>query len=209
MRKILGLTVAALLVIGLVGGGTWAYFSDPETSTGNYLSAGTLDLDLNGVDTGVTLFNVGDLYPGASGNASATISNSGTLGGELGIEFSAITNTESTGLTEYEQDGGSGELGAQATIAVIIDKNTDEIWSTGDIGLKSDNSTYNHPDALDYQTIDSYATDNWSDVYTGNMTAAASDKFIIAYNVPTSANNTIQGDNVTFSIYFLLKQPTS
>ena len=35
MKKILGLAVAALLVMGLVGGGTWAYFSDTETSTGN------------------------------------------------------------------------------------------------------------------------------------------------------------------------------
>ena len=46
MKKILGLTVAALLVIGLVGGGTWAYFSDTEESTGNVFSSGTLDLGL-------------------------------------------------------------------------------------------------------------------------------------------------------------------
>ena len=31
MKKILGLTVAAILVMALVGGGTWAYFRDVET----------------------------------------------------------------------------------------------------------------------------------------------------------------------------------
>ena len=50
MKKILGLTVAVLLSIGMVGIGTWAYFSDVETSTGNVLTAGTLDLKTNDVD---------------------------------------------------------------------------------------------------------------------------------------------------------------
>ncbi len=39
MKKILGLTTSIMLFIG-----TWAYFSDIETSTGNALTAGTLDL---------------------------------------------------------------------------------------------------------------------------------------------------------------------
>ena len=47
MKKILGLTVVALMVMGLVGGGTWAYFSDVETSTGNTFGAGTLDLTVD------------------------------------------------------------------------------------------------------------------------------------------------------------------
>ena len=46
MKKIIGLTVAALLVMGLIGGGTWAYFTDTETSSGNVLVSGTLDLGL-------------------------------------------------------------------------------------------------------------------------------------------------------------------
>jgi predicted ribosomally synthesized peptide with SipW-like signal peptide len=29
MKKILGLSVAAMMIMALVGGGTWAYFSDP------------------------------------------------------------------------------------------------------------------------------------------------------------------------------------
>ena len=57
MKKILGLTVAAMLILTFVGGGTWAYFSDTESSTNNVLAAGTLDLNLNGGNTAVTTFS--------------------------------------------------------------------------------------------------------------------------------------------------------
>ncbi len=57
MKKILGLVLAALVVLAGIGGATWASFNDTETSTGNVFTAGTLDLklsdsnetDLNGV----------------------------------------------------------------------------------------------------------------------------------------------------------------
>jgi len=49
-RKIL----AAIVVIGLVGfalgWGTYSYFSDTETSSGNTFTAGTLDLKVDGRD---------------------------------------------------------------------------------------------------------------------------------------------------------------
>jgi predicted ribosomally synthesized peptide with SipW-like signal peptide len=47
MKKIIGLTIAAILIIGLVGVGTWAYFGDTEVSSGS-LAAGTLDLQVGG-----------------------------------------------------------------------------------------------------------------------------------------------------------------
>ena len=50
MKKILGLSIAVLLVTGLVVGGTLAYFSDTETSTGNLFTAGTIDLEVNGTN---------------------------------------------------------------------------------------------------------------------------------------------------------------
>ncbi|GAH38609.1 unnamed protein product [marine sediment metagenome] len=90
MKKILGLTVAALLVMGLVGGGTWAYFTDVETSTGNVLTAGTLNLDLtdtsdDGTESEVATWVFPAIAPGLSGGGGAgnglTISNTGTLNG--------------------------------------------------------------------------------------------------------------------------------
>ena len=212
MKKILGLTVAAMLVMGLVGGGTWAFFSDPEQSTGNTLGAGTLDLSLDGADAAVTTLSVATAYPGDSGNGTTVLKNDGSLAAELEIEFSAITNTESVGSTEYESDviggGGVGELGGQATFAFFIDIDESSAWNTSDIGLKSDNTTYVNGGAtpLDYQTLDSYDSNLWDDVYSGTMAAADQDNFIIMYQVPTSANNTIQGDSLSVNITFTLEQ---
>ena len=47
MRKILFSLMTFVLVVGLVGGGAFAYFSDVETSTGNVFSAGTIDIEVS------------------------------------------------------------------------------------------------------------------------------------------------------------------
>lgn len=115
MKKILGLTVAAMMVMAMVGAGTWAFFNDTETSSANILSAGTLDLTLDGGNDDVQLLtaSIGDIYPGDSGNATAVLKNIGSLAGELEIEFSAIANTESTGTT--------GTSTATGTTTTMID----------------------------------------------------------------------------------------
>ncbi len=214
MKKILGLTVAALLVMGMVGGGTWAYFSDTETSTGNALSAGTLDLNVNGGNTAVTTLSVSAAYPGASGNGSTTLYNAGSLTAELDITFGSVSNNESTGSTEYESDviggAGVGELGAQATFAVFIDVDQSGTWTSGDIGLSANGTgtLYAFPTALEYQVLNNYSSDNFDNVYSGTMAVGATDAFIIVYSVPTGADNTVQGDSVSVALTFKLEQPT-
>ncbi len=213
MKKILGLTVAAMLVMGLVGGGTWAFFSDPETSTGNTLGAGTLDLQVDSGDAAVTTLSVATAYPGDSGSGNTTLYNNGSLAAELDIAFGSVSNTESVGSTEYESDviggGGVGELGAQATFAFFVDVDQGGTWTAGDIGLSANSSgaVYLQPgNNLDYQALDNYGSDSFDDVYTGTMAVAASDDFIILYQIPTSADNTIQGDSLSMDITFTLEQ---
>lgn len=47
MKKIIGLTIAVVLIIGLVAGGTWAYFTDTEESVGNVFTSGTIDIAIS------------------------------------------------------------------------------------------------------------------------------------------------------------------
>jgi len=204
MKKIIALAVMASLILALTGGATWAYWSDTEASTDNSLSAGTLDLDVDGGDIAVTTFSASDKAPGDSGSGSTTLSNSGgsSVTGELDIAFSAITNTGGAGATEFED--GSGDLGGVAEIAVYIDVDQSGSWTAGDIGLKSDATTYNPPTALDYATIDSYANDSWDAVET--MLPSAADDFIILWQIPTTAGNSIQGDSASFDVIFILEQ---
>ena len=129
MKKILGLTVAALMVMGLVGGGTWAYFSDTETSTGNILTAGTLNLTADVVGGGTVSGTVtpGDdganefitlstLKPGDSGTVTFTCTNTGDLPGTLTITSTVTTAENGAGEPETSATvptnnaGGDGDL---------------------------------------------------------------------------------------------------
>ncbi|TCP30240.1 camelysin [Scopulibacillus darangshiensis] len=75
IKKKLGMGIAtAALGLSLVGGGTYAYFSDQEV-TNNTFAAGTLDL---GVDPS-TIINVDNLKPGDTMFRHFKLSNSGTL----------------------------------------------------------------------------------------------------------------------------------
>jgi spore coat-associated protein N len=203
MKKIMGLTIAALLIIGIVGGGTYAYFSDTESSTGNTLSAATLDLKINGGDAAITTFDVSNVAPGDSGSANSTLRNAGSITGELDVATSAITNTPYAGGGEFQD--GTGDLGANAEIAMYIDIDMSGGPTAGDVGLKSDGTTYDPSVALDYDVIDNYDTENWDAV--ANMATAVSYGYRVEWRVDTSIGNAIQGDSVSFDVDFVLEQP--
>lgn len=67
-------TLTAIALIGIVallaGAGTYAYFSDTETSTGNIFTAGTMDLKLSHSSTGpwtdgvTATWTLSDMKPG-------------------------------------------------------------------------------------------------------------------------------------------------
>jgi predicted ribosomally synthesized peptide with SipW-like signal peptide len=127
VKKILGLTIAALLVILIIGGGTWAFFQDSEFAPSNGIVAGTLDLALGRSTT--TNFSVGpsQAYPGANVTSDYyyTLSNSGTVTGELSISLSNVVNAESTGFTQHENDTtGTPNVSGNATggtISTVVD----------------------------------------------------------------------------------------
>ncbi|MGN8647371.1 TasA family protein [Gracilibacillus sp. HCP3S3_G5_1] len=75
LKKKLGLGVAsAVLGIALVGGGTYAYFSDTEV-TENTFTAGTLDLSVDPT----TIIDVDNIKPGDWMNRSFELINEGSL----------------------------------------------------------------------------------------------------------------------------------
>ncbi len=108
------------------------------------------------------------------------------------------------GGTEHE--GGSGELGANLEVAMYLDVDKSGTWTNGDVGLKSDGNTYLHPgNALQYNTLDNYASETWNSVLA-DMAAVAEDNFVVIWNVPIDAGNDIQGDSVDFDVTFTLEQ---
>lgn len=75
IKKKLGLSIAsAALGISLIGGGTFAYFSDEEV-TNNSFAAGTLDLSVDPM----VIINLDNMKPGDSMVREFSISNDGSL----------------------------------------------------------------------------------------------------------------------------------
>ena len=126
MKKILGLTIAALLVIAMVAAGTFAFFQDTETSTNNNITAGTLDLKINSADVNYNIIAaLTNKKPGdADATAFASLTNSGTLTGKLTVAFGSVANIESATGTEFTGDilndvSGTSTSGSATTLVDI------------------------------------------------------------------------------------------
>jgi len=203
MKKILGMGVLMAFLLAAVGGGTWAWFQDTETSANNSLTAGTLDLNVNGGNSAAATFALTNLAPGNIGSGSGTLSNVGSLEGEMDVSISNMANVGGSGGTEYED--GVGDLGNLGKMAIYIDVDQSGTWSSGDIGLKFDGTTYAYyAGGPSYQKIDWYNSDTWDNIVT--LSGGASVDIVLDWVIPSDRGNNLQGDSVTFDVDFTLEQ---
>jgi predicted ribosomally synthesized peptide with SipW-like signal peptide len=135
MKKLMIALMAVLITVALVGIGTYAYFSDTETSNGNTFAAGTLDLTVDDQDDpNVVSLTIGDIAPGWSERYSWVLKNVGTIDGQPSLEFGTITNNENT-VTEPEvgatgENGGEpGELGGVLRMNVYWSQDGGATWN--------------------------------------------------------------------------------
>ncbi|QKY71593.1 TasA family protein [Lentibacillus sp. CBA3610] len=123
IKKKLGMGIAsAVLGISLIGGGTFAYFNDIET-TNNTFAAGTLDLNLKGVDDKENVdLNLENLKPGDWKVHQVRLYNDGSL------SFKDVTLN-----TEYKvkdvQGDNNGEDFADHIVVSIMDLVSKEIYA--------------------------------------------------------------------------------
>ncbi|MFH1032651.1 MAG: TasA family protein [Chloroflexota bacterium] len=209
MKKILGLSIVALLVMGLVGGGTWAYFSDTEQTATNVLTAGTLDLVLSGGTAGA-VFSMSNVVPGQSDSTgNVTLTKSGSVEARLDIEFSDLDQTGLNDGSEFADN--NGDLGDKVEIAAFLDLNNDGFWSPGDCGLNpvtTGNYSYSAgPSDWVYATLNTWKTQSWSGI-VASMTGPY--KFAVPWKIPgATTGNEIQGDSANFTIFFTLTQASA
>lgn len=226
MKKIIGLSIAALLVIGIVSGGTFAYFSDTETSTGNTFTAGTLNLvsTVSGTApadaTKYTLTAGGDglngnvvlvrVAPNDSGTIVWTLNNTGNMAGTLTTTGTTVTFTDGVAANEQEaavsvphaNDGGSnGDL--DEFVGVNLQRGGDYIL--GAAGTYVPFSGLQAVLAAESQSIAA----SGSLVYTLSW-SVASDIVGLGGSTALGAavdDNIIQGDTAQIDITFTLTQP--
>jgi predicted ribosomally synthesized peptide with SipW-like signal peptide len=180
VKKVLIATLALALVATMVGLGVHAYFSDTETSTGNYFQAGTLDLKVNGADGPVSaIIEIGNVKPGDSGSKEVALKNDGSLLGIADLHIKNLQDLEN-GNTEPEGDDGEpGELSKAITVKITYDGNP----------IKED-TLYN---------LNCCAMD------LGALGAGETKTVTISWSVSSGAGNGIQSDKCTFDIEFSLK----
>ncbi len=199
MNKILLSLMTIVLVCALVGGGVYAYFSDTETSTGNTFVAGTLDLNLDGGNTNVVKFTVSDVKPGDSGNGTWTVTNVGSIDGYLDLESISVTEgigtTTDPELADESTQADTNQLGNYLLGHLFIDTNNDGNWDAGETDIFATNAS---PAAINTIAA-SYALDL-------SLTSSSTNYVTLAWSVPTSTDNRIQGDNVTLDMTFELQQ---
>jgi len=138
MKKILISLMSIALVIGLVGVGVFAYFSDTEDSTGNTFTAGTLDLNVGGENPNLSPdFTLGSLAPGDSGTITYTLNNAGSIDGYLDLQGIGVVNTEGTNPESETGDiAEPGELSDNIYVTVTL--GTSELYTGLLSGIASD-----------------------------------------------------------------------
>lgn len=186
MRKIFGLTIVAVLVMAMVGGGTWAYFSDTETSTSNSMVAGTLDIGLsNTTNTSSTgsvsgTFSASAWAPGGTNSGTLYINNDGTMAvtsTNVTFTYSAVVNGTPAGVT---LGAGDTELLDKMIIATTVTWN-----SVTDATLEG-------------KTLEELAALGSYDL--GGIPAGTEYPLDITWTFSSTATNGCQGDSVDVTI---------
>ncbi len=190
MKKILGLMISVLLLVGMVGIGTWAYFSDVETSTGNILAAGTLDLKTNDADgVSQTLFAT-NMEPGDTiGPESITLKNAGSVAG----------STLNLAFTYVESDASSNPVNKSADdTAAMIEVTILKYDGFSILASIMDNNTNGYRDIQDLKNTDLSGQ--------SGISASTSKEFEIVVKARDSLGGDYQADGITITMTFTLNQ---
>ena len=189
MKKILGLTIAFMLLISMGGIGTWAYFQDTETSTGNVFAAGTLDLKTDDVDGVTQTLYASNLKPGDNVSGSITLENTGSVAGStLDLAFSYV---------ESDSSPNPADMNADAT-AAVIELTTLDYGGSSLLGSVSDTNINDYKDVEDLKNAN----------LTGRtgIDASATKDFTIEVQFRGDAGHDFQSDGINITITFTLNQ---
>jgi spore coat-associated protein N len=190
MKRILGLTIAFMLLIGMVGIGTFAYFSDTETTPSNQMAAGTLDLKTNDADGVSQTLYATDMAPGDTvGPQTITLRNGGSVSG--------VTIDLSFSCTESDGSPNPTNMTANAT-AAMIEVTTLNYGGTSLLGSVSDDNSNGYKDIEDLKKSDLSGQ--------SGINASGTKDFEIAVQLRAETGNDFQADGISLTMTFVLNQ---
>lgn len=199
-RRLLGSVLTVGAAGAATGAGTAAYFTDSETSTGNDVVSGTLDLTLDGGNTTVTFLAATGIVPGDSGQETLAVANAGSLPGYVDVSVAALTNYEN-GLVgnENSSDGSGGDPG-QGNGELQDELEVVAYFQNGGGG----NEVYLGSSA--YETIATKLPAGTDFDVDHPLAGGASDTFVLEWRLPGSTGNEVQSDGVELELTFQLGQ---
>ena len=213
MKKIIGLSIAALLIIGIVAVGTYAYFSDTATSNGNTWTAGTLVLSEvttgsaannsyivtpgGGINGSVQFGLTDPVKPGSSGTIIWTLTNGGNVAGTLTMAATtSFTENPSPNAPQIAAWAGSGHVGLSEDLLVWVTRTVDST-TTNVLGVSGGYVSMG-PTTAGLATALSSETQS---LVTGHPWV-----YVLNWKVLDTTGNEIQGDKAQLDINFTLNQ---
>jgi len=217
MKKI----AISLGIIGVVGaiviGGTIAYFSDTETSTGNTFSTGVIDIDINDQNPWTKSWNITDMKPCETGYITFNINNPGKNPVNV-WKTVKVTGTVDTPISEPECVYGGGVWDGQSGACDVDSitpswhytaKSNLQGWMNYDLSVKvpiADNSNdwyqtiYKDEDNVRISDI------NNQSIFLGMIPAGGSMKVTQSYHLVPETGNWAQSDTMNFDITIYAEQ---
>lgn len=193
MKKILFSLMTLVLVVGMIGAGAFAYFSDTETSTGNTFTAGTIDIDVGGENPWVATYTLDDMKPSTVGYINFTINNVG--GNEVDVwKHIYDVSCDENGIIEPEQDwydanGITSPPGKNDIDTVILY----DLTVNGVVEIPESEGLH-----ID-EVVSNY-------IYLGTIAPGGSMTVEQSYHMEADTENWAQSDQMTFSIELFAQQ---
>ncbi|AKB33760.1 hypothetical protein MSSIH_3070 [Methanosarcina siciliae HI350] len=212
--KMIPSVLLIFFVLLLVSAGTWAAYTDVETSSGNTFTAGTLDLYMtdNGpiIDYEWTLTN---MIPGMSKSGQLNLYNNGTVADHVEITFSTICRDPGADAGNNEEsDTLAGANGMDSYLKV--DSMSYSVYGSGNPGTLVDNgissvssiTDSNGNGFIDLADLNGLTLDNLAPPGPNQQDPI---DFNMKVTFDMSAPNDYQGDECILTMQFDLNQDPS
>ncbi|MBE9513236.1 MAG: hypothetical protein IMY77_04215 [Chloroflexi bacterium] len=207
-KRILGLAIAVAVVISLVASGTWALFTDTETSTDNTFSAGTIDIAIDGDNPWSAPFTIEDAKPCETWYVEYDITNVGT---NPCVVWKHLTDFVTGGGTPA-YPVGSATCSSEPEWQVDPNDSINDIdaWILYDLSSEIIDPTTGGTTDQWHQTLfnENVLISDLASVSVplGSIPPGGKMHVIQSYHLDAATGNEYQGDTLTFTVEFLAQQ---
>lgn len=223
MNKKILLSLSVIAAVATIAvGGTIAYFSDTETSTGNTFTAGTIDIAVDNMNPWSDQFALEDMKPGYTDYINFEIENKANDANPVDIYKSINVTNEETGAQsepECTEENGTWDNGTKTCTGMtaennnlsaaivydlyveVYDSSANKVWWQA-IYVGTDGKTLDDV----YGTAGTYGPDGNTKLYLGMIPSGGTMKVKQSYHLDSAVTNWAQGDKMTFNINLIAEQ---